>query len=370
MEEVKKRKIVLASVLKPVDDTRMVEKLAQSFAEMQQFEINIIGYPTNRPPRYPFTTYALKRFSRVSFRRWIASLRIFVRVLSLRPHLYLVTTHELLAGAALIKLITGCKLIYDVQENYYANILHTEAFPSLMRRAVAAYVRMIEKITAPFIDHFFLAEKSYTEELKFIGNRFTILENKIRIPHLGKTPKREKYKLLFSGTLAETTGVFKAIEIASLLHSLEPRITLTVIGYAAQQTVLEKIRRLAAQLPYVELIGGDELVPHERILQEIQQSGAGIIAYPENPSTRSSVPTKLYEYLGYRLPIILTNHPHWTQFCGSLHAAIVFDPAHLDARQILNALTSGEFYTAVPDNIYWETEHVHLVNVVNRLFKR
>ena len=46
----KKQRIVLASVLKPVDDTRMFEKIGKSLAREPKYEISIYGYPSNKPP--------------------------------------------------------------------------------------------------------------------------------------------------------------------------------------------------------------------------------------------------------------------------------------------------------------------------------
>jgi len=41
----KKQRIVLASVLKPVDDTRMFEKIGKSLSRNPDYEIFIIRYP-------------------------------------------------------------------------------------------------------------------------------------------------------------------------------------------------------------------------------------------------------------------------------------------------------------------------------------
>lgn len=369
MPEVKKRKIVLASVLKPTDDTRMTEKIAQSLLSIDNTEIHIIGYPGNNISDSRFKIHPLDSFSRLSLKRLLAPWKIFRKVLQLRPALYVVTTHELLVEAIVVKLFTGCKVIYDIQENYYLNILHTNAFPVLLRPFIAGYVRLKEYITAPFIDHFFLAEAGYTKELRFPGRRFTILENKVKCPINKTKTKREKYKLLFSGTLAKTTGVFKAIEIASLLHALEPKISLVIIGYAAQQSVQENLRSLACELSFIELIGIDQLVPHDKIVEQIQTAAAGIIAYPDNPVSRSSIPTKLYEYLGYELPIILTDHPLWKQICEPYHAALVFNPLNIDAQVILRGLTDSHFYPTTPQEVYWEGEHSKLISEVNRLLQ-
>jgi hypothetical protein len=364
MPEIKKRRIVIASVLKPVNDTRMSEKIAQSLADTCQFELHVIGLQANVLPVSGIIPHPHSPFPRLSLTRLITPWKIFRKINALRPSLLIITTHELIWPALLLKTLTDCKIVYDLQENYFRNILHTRAFPLPVRPFLALYVRLKEVVSSPFIDHYFLAEKSYVSEIRFIGKRFTVLENKMKKPAQLRPRKRNAGKLLFSGTLAETTGVFQAIRIATALHSVDPAISLTLIGYCPQRSTLQKIKNEIAKLPYIQLIGGDKLVPHHEILTLIEESDAGIIAYPDNPSTINAIPTKLYEYLGLRLPILLTYHPVWTKICMPYTAAIVFDPARTDAASIVKTLKKGQFYTTIPHDVFWDSEQPRLIRQV------
>ena len=49
----KKRTIVIASVLKPIDDTRMFEKFGMSLSDSGNYNVVIIGYPSKAIPSYP-----------------------------------------------------------------------------------------------------------------------------------------------------------------------------------------------------------------------------------------------------------------------------------------------------------------------------
>lgn len=365
-----KTRIVIASVLKPVNDVRMAEKIGVSLSMLDGAEVHVIGFPATGAVAMGLHCHPLPRFRRLSFQRVLCSLRIMRMAISLKPALFIVTTHELLCISVLVKIFTRAKLIYDIQENYYMNIRYTDAFPVPLRRVLAVCVRISEHITSPFVDHFFLAESNYAGELPFLGRRFTILENKAMKAPMSNFIARDRRKLLFTGTLAESTGVFKAIELAIGLHKADSNVSLAIIGYCPRKNTMEKIRALAEDYPFISLKGGDELVPHDVIIREILAAGAGIISYPPNPSTSSSMPTKLYEYLACRLPICLIRHVAWEDRCKPYNAAVTFGWSMDDPERILNALISGRFYTAVPDDVFWDSEEKKLLPSVREMLRQ
>jgi len=375
MADSNKRTIVIASVLKPVDDSRMYEKIGCTLAGSGKYEVHIIGCESSGKKDPTIQQHAFKPFRRVSLRRLITPWRILFKTLRLKPDILIITTHELLYQAVLLKLFRRCRILYDVQENYFWNILYTPAFPLLIKPFVALYVRTKEAITAKFVDHFLLAEIGYELELKFPGNRKTVLENKVRIaPEERRTPVPLKSKktidLLFSGTLAETTGVFTAIGLAIKLHNIDERIKLTIIGYCAQPPVLEKIRLLLKPRHFIELVTKDSPLPHSAIVEQIKKADFGLICYQINPSTMNAIPTKLYEYLGFRLPILLGNHKPWMDFCNPYSAAAVFDPAKPDVVNLYKEMMGKTFFTSEPVGVYWEEEAEKLLRVVGELAER
>jgi hypothetical protein len=370
MQEIKKRRIVIASVLKPVDDTRMFEKMGISLASL--YKVDIIGYPSAGAPAWPgIDFHPLTPFRRLSRQRFLAPFFILSKILRLKPDLLIVTTHELLWQALIAKMFTGTRVIYDVRENYRRNILHTTSFPFPLRPLLALWVTVKEKAAGLFIDHYLLAEAGYALELSFQHGHYTILENKFRKPVSVSSRSQGKHgrlRLIFSGTLALSTGIFTAIDLSTRLHQLLPQVHLTIIGYCAQENVLQKIRSAVEGKDFITLIGGDQLVPHAAIVKEIQESDFGIISYPFNPSTVNTIPTKLYEYLGCKLPILLVSHPAWVALAGKYDAAIVFEEVAPDVARIVSEIQQRNFYTAEPAGIFWEENT--LLQTVERCLKR
>lgn len=364
-----KKSIVIASVLKPVNDTRMYEKIALSLAKANKYDIKIIGFSAKSTvPAKHIQFYPIFNFNRLSWGRVIASITFFKTLKLIKPDLVIFNTHELIIPSILYKLFYGKKVIYDVRENHFRNILFTKSFPLIFRPILAMWVRAKEYILGPWIDHFFLAEKYYQNEIHFTKNRHIILENKAikseqNRPKLHE--KNSKTELLFSGTLAESTGVFNAINLAKKLHKIEPVIRLKIIGYSPRKEVINRIKLEVENHEYISLIGGHILVDHERVIEEIISSDFGIISYPTNKSTINSTPTKLYEYLSHQLPLLVQKHHKWDGICKQYQAGISIDFNHCDVNLLLDEMKHQVFYpNGVGEDFFWNSEEEKLINFI------
>ncbi len=367
MQEIKIRRIVIASVLKPVNDPRMFEKMALTLA--RQYEVHIFGTAADVNQQSDSVFFhPLLLFKRVSADRLLAPLKLLRKIIALKPSLVIICTHELLWMFLLAKLLVRCRITYDIRENYFRNILYTNAFPPVLRIFIALYVRCKEWITAPFIDCFYLAEAGYAEELSFVNDKTIVIENKLKKIEVVAGKKWShtdgNIHLLFSGTLAPTTGVFTAIGLAKALYKDCNRIRLHIVGFSPMQSVREEIRQTVQEHSFIEYQDSSQPVPHAEILRAIQKADAGIIAYPPNRSTINTVPTKLYEYLGYSLPILLIDHPVWTKMCMPYPAAVTFDPANPDVKSLLDALLNTRFYQAPASLAFWESEEQKLLQSI------
>ena len=367
MQEIKKRRIVIASVLKPVNDPRMFEKMALTLAH--RYEVHIFGTEAaDHQQSGSVFLHPLFSFKRVSAGRLLAPWKLLIKIIALKPSLVIICTHELLWMVLLARVFVPCRVIYDIRENYFRNILYTDAFPSVLRVFIALYVRCKEWVTAPFIDRFYLAEAGYAEELSFVNDKTVVIENKLKKIQVQSEEKWSvtdgNIHLLFSGTLAHTTGVFTAIDLAKNLYKIDTRVRLHIVGFSPLHSVRQEIRQAVLSCSFIEFQDYEQPVSHTEILRAIKKAEAGIIAYPSNPSTINTIPTKLYEYLGYSLPILLIDHPVWTKMCQPYPAAVTFDPNNPDFNFILDALLNTRFYKVPADIASWESEEKKLLQSI------
>lgn len=365
LTQVIKKSLVLASVLKPVTDTRMFEKLGCTLAENPEMDVHIIGFPAGTLPYAKGITFHevfRKPFYRLSVQRFVAWFKILIRLCRLRPNIIIVTTHELLAAACLCRCFFGSRLYYDVQENYFYNIRHTPAFPVWLRLPLAAWVRAKERLLAGCVDGFLLAERGYIQELKF-ARPYVVLENKLPKRFVRASTCNNRLRLLFTGTLAPTTGVLQAIEVAVNLHRIDARITLTIAGHVTQKHFLARIQEKVSAHPFINLRAGLHPIDHTLILNEISQAGTGIIIYPPNPSTASSIPTKVFEYLGMGLPVLVRHNTATHQLVNQCQGGIVL-PQVIDYEWLYQELMHLPPPLTHPQ-LYWESQVHELRKILN-----
>ena len=202
-----KKRIAIASVLKPIDDTRSYKKIAQSLAKNSDYSITLVGpsYRTKGNIKHKKIEAIFTSVGKpLSLRRIYIPLIIGYNLIKLKPHIIIVNSYELLIVMIINQIIFGSKIVYDIQENYYLNLITQRNYTSLIKYPVAGLIRLKERLTSPFITHFILAEKCYSIELPFLGTKYTTIENKAQKIQLKKNVfgENEKLKFLFSGNIS------------------------------------------------------------------------------------------------------------------------------------------------------------------------
>ncbi|SFC69477.1 Glycosyltransferase involved in cell wall bisynthesis [Flexibacter flexilis DSM 6793] len=310
-----KRRIVLASLLKPVNDTRMYEKFAVPIAQTNQYDVHVIGFEAKQAQAAEnITFHTLFSGKRLSIKRLGIGLKYFNLLLKLKPEVIIVSSPDLLLFTSVHKIIFGTKILYDVQENYFANIVYTPVYPAWVRKPLGHFVRFYETILSRTFDHFILAEQCYEQELSFISDRYTIIENKFLppipdwTPPPPRIPTKGNIKLLYSGTIAEHYGIWEAIEIAKSFYEYDKSTKLTIIGYCAKESLWQELKKEISKHSFIILKGGNQLVPHQEILAEIKTHNIGLLTYQDISTHNNRVPTKYYEYLANNLSVLITQN--------------------------------------------------------------
>jgi len=361
--------VVIASILKPIDDPRMFEKFGNSLSQTNKYEVNIIGFEAKKYKKNEnIRFYPVFNFNRLSLKRLFAPL-IYAKILfKVKPSITIINTPEILLVTVLYKLIFKGKVIYDIRENYFRNIVYNKNYIWGVKHLLGILVRLKELACYPFIDHVFYSDEGYQREMPIWNDKSTLIRNTYidAWPIVEMEYTRQKgMKLLYSGTIAENYGIFEVIEFADQMYQVNSNISLIIIGYSANQKIVKKVLEKIKGKNYIKLIGGKKPVPHKLIINAIRKANFGIINYKINLSTANCFPTKIYEYMANKLPIIIQDYMPWSSFCLRFNAGIEISFDNADHNNIVTLLQNQEFYkNGLPDQIYWKNDEKKLLNIV------
>ena len=359
-------KIIIASTLKPVIDSRAYEKIGKSIANTANFKIDILGsYPSTNKSIPGITLHPIDFNSKNLRQRLLLPWRIFAKIRRSKPDILIITTHELLFIGSIYKLISGNKLIYDIRENYYFNFLYQSNYSWGIKHLLGLYVRTKEIILSIFVDHFMIAEKCYQDEIRFIGSRYTLIENKFKATSKPlEKPVSNKVEFLLSGTISKEYGVFDAISFFKQFQVDEYR--LIIIGHCPNKDTCNKLKSMADRIANIELEISTQPIPQSEILKKISTKTIGLLPYQSNKSTVNKMPTKLYEYIGLGIPVLISPNPIWAELIDKKSAGLSFDyntPITDDHISVINALIQNTYLPDLKD-IIREDEEIKLIDLI------
>ncbi|MEQ9468121.1 MAG: hypothetical protein RLN88_11955 [Ekhidna sp.] len=364
-----KKKIVIASVLKPIDDVRSYWKLSQSILKTNKYDLNIIGNIGKKAIddiKVTFHTHSLNRTNWA--KRLIIREKILLKILRINPDILIVTSHELLNISLIAKLTTGCKVVYDVQEDYYKNLRFIDTSP--LRNIYSLMVRLKEQISRLYVTTYWLAEKCYAEEIRFIKGKFVVIENKA-FNHQVPVRSFEQINMLFSGSVSDYSAARNAIHLFEKLKGQQSDIRLKIIGQVHDSKLEKWLFEKQKEHPEIELQISQEAISYPEILEAISTANLGVIGYEPNEVNRRKIPTKLYEYSRYKLPYVVATNSYWEEVGGSLGGAIPIDFANPGIEKMVeNWKNSPElFQERYPTEATWESESEKLVQSLEKLSK-
>ncbi|WP_460500621.1 glycosyltransferase, partial [Hymenobacter agri] len=143
--------ILLASVLKPVDDTRMRGKFAETLAARPGMRVHVAGRAAGEAAAQSakISLHPIFNGRRLSLGRLAAQWRYGRLLHGLKPDLVIVHAPELLPLTLLWQALgRGRKFIYDIRENYALNVSTQQVYQGLVRGGLAAGLRWVEALAA------------------------------------------------------------------------------------------------------------------------------------------------------------------------------------------------------------------------------
>ncbi|MGD1889706.1 MAG: hypothetical protein ACFB15_03760 [Cyclobacteriaceae bacterium] len=361
----KKVIVVIASVLKPVNDTRMYEKMAQSLISIGKFSVNIIGFSSITHSDFrDIKFHPIFQFKRREYRRIVANVHFFFRLLNLRPAVAIITTPELSPAILLFGyFFPATKIVYDIRENYQRNLFSNHQGKSRLRRLLIILVTRWENLLIRCSDQIIVAEQGYLlEKPQLASVPKVVIENKVVPPSQSfrKSKLGSPIKLLYTGTVSTPYGIWDALRFSKQLHdALAGKLRFEVVGHVTQSDTYQRLIGMLSEYPWIQATISENPIPHSTLLKKIEEADFGIVCHQLLPSIWNCFPTRIWEYMAYRLPFFLQNHHPWVSYCQPWQCCIPvdFSMETWPMENLISRVFKEDFYqNSIPSDIYWEKE--------------
>jgi glycosyltransferase involved in cell wall biosynthesis len=369
--QAKKVSVLIASTLKPVVDVRAFGKLALSLGETNKYSLFIIGFSPKKPkskPGFRFFSSMSHFDSRID--RVLAQARFLFRLVQVRPKILICCTFELLPIASFFKVLLGYKLVYDVQENYLANLDLNPGLSAAAKRKATKLIHLAESTAK--VDLYLLAEKCYMREMPE-KRPYVLLENTYQGEVQNRGPVhfsgKGDFKFCITGTLTPAYGILDAVAWFREILKAFPDSRLEIIGHCPVESFREELIQATQTVTEITLRIDSNPIPHAELMDGLLRSDFALLPYHNHPAIRDKMPTKLFECAALGIPVLISPNPLWQDFLSNFDGgfALDFSDRFTAVSQFEEAIAHPFFTSSPPESILWKTEAIHFHQAVQNL---
>lgn len=292
---------------------------------------------------------------------------------AMKADLYHFHDPELMLVGIRLKM-AGHKVVYDVHEEVSNDILDKRWISSGLRAPLAWSVGLFERVCAAFYDGIVITRPSLGA--KFDPRKTVLVHN---YPVLGELlPVADNEYGARPPIVAYVGGGTPERGIKELIQSLEclpPEYDLTLhfAGVITPDPFLEELKQLPGWRR-VKYLGWQN---RQQVAELLSKARMGIVTFLPIANHLTSEPTKLFEYMSAKLPVVASTIPHWEMMVRNQGYGRLADPS--DPRAIAQAMMyllehpqeaeamGLRGYDAVVSRYNWSVSADNLVGLYRRI---
>jgi len=204
--------------------------------------------------------------------------------------------------------------------------------------------------------------------LGFIGKKYRIIENKLALREKISMEKKNQIpeKLIYTGTISSVYGTLEALNWAIRYQEIVPNARLLVLGVCKDKKYEKKLRNLAKNHAFIDLVISENPVEHLQIIENMKKSDLALLSYQENKSTQNCIPSKIYECIAYQLPMLIQKNSFWQENFEQWNCGIFIDFKVFDADLVKNFENYFFYQKPVPKSV-WCFDSSYFKKIIERI---
>lgn len=325
----------------------------------------------------PLTIYTLPP-SRSRLNRFtLTPLRLLLFALKAKADLYHLHDPELLPLALLLKALNR-RVVCDIHEDYYRQLLDKTYLPRLCRQPLASLFNACQKLIARHIDAVITATDTIASRLRTSARRLVTVKNypeplpisQSEPREGGNTPSARPFRIVhLARVLTPERGITLLLDALTLLPDCE----LLLAGKFVSPDYEAKIKAHPAY-QRVRYLG---ILPHPDCFRWYAASDVGVVPSLPVLGYEFALPVKMFEFMCAGLPVVVPDFPPLRAIVQECACGLTFSPG--DATSLARVLATlksqpdqarrmGKNGRAAVNKIYnWHNEEKKLLKLYERI---
>ena len=245
-------------------------------------------------------------------RRVFSSFEAFREALWMNADVYHFHDPDLMPWMALLKLLKGKSIIYDIHENYRVRFSYHN-FPGPVKKLGEILYDLAERVSIKFYDGIVVVSDSMAELFRGYSRNMVVVRNMHDHHALDDIDedieKDDKPVIYSSGNQSPSRRIDKVIEAMPGILEKHPDAVLRLAGRFSSEEFKQKTLARAEELGIrdnIELLG---VVPYQEHIKRTLKAHIGLVLREYDENTRIASPNRIYEYMMCGVPLIVEDMP-------------------------------------------------------------
>lgn len=327
------KRVLLLSTVHPSTDSRIMYKIAPSLQEHYEVFCALPNVRAGLQERLHLIS--LPKFGRLLPRILLAHPLALLKCLRLRPDIVHIFVPELIPLALLFQW-TGAQIVYEVQENLFKKFAIKRYNNGLVFKRL---FRVFDRLARERF-HCVFTDDAYLEEYHDLPKPYAVIHNYVSLPVIDSLAREgaraHRPEVFYLGVVSMERCLDTMLNALAMLKNSYPDCHLHLFGpVRVSKTELESIegyREVKDNITFHGYTDQKVALPYAR------QSVAGIALLKPVADYPESFPTKLFEYMALKLPVITSDFPGYTQLVERPGCGFCISP--YDPKALCRALES------------------------------
>ncbi len=279
-------------------------------------------------------------------------------------------------------------VIFDMAEDYVAmihDIWKLRKFQGLNLIVRNPYLaKLVERYTFKHIDHTWVVIDEAIDVVENGGgnkNNISIVSNTPELASFDSPVSstnegvlkeiKDNFSMIYTGGIQMGRGLQTVIDAIPKITAVIKNFKFVVVGdgYAAS-----RIKSLIEEKGVGQYIIWVGWVSHESLGEFLKSSAVGIIPHLTSKHVNTTIPNKIFDYMGYGLPVIASDAPPMVRILNETECGLTFHSRDADdlAAVVIKLYREENSYSingkmAVREHYNWDDDKTRLLETVDKL---